>query len=299
MSRFPSNIRFEYRECHPTNFTSGSWRKDFITLHWWDDPSRRPQFDGVVSWFQDARANVSIQYMVESGRITQMIPESAMAWHAGNAQANRHGIGIEVNPRLSAGDYEATAQLVAEIWRRRGSKLPLRRHREFTGTSCPGHMDINRIRNRANQIYAGRGSTAPAVTTPEKDKPLSLTNANIQNIAAAVWRYSGRDFLNENPQFKDTQIARAYQYTAEQPDRVWLRQRDSLVTGNRISMSNTLAQAHRHSNEANRKIDALADVLDKVLDGQGEILKAVKNVGDANEDKPDNDKGSDASEDDA
>lgn len=249
MSRFPSSIRFEYRECHKSNFTAGTWRKDFITLHWWGDPATKPQFDGVVSWFQNPAANVSIQYMVESGRITQMIPESAMAWHAGNSTANRHGIGIEVNPRLSDGDYEATAQLVAEIWRRRG-KLPLRRHREFFGTSCPGTMDVARIQRRAEQIYTGTGSTAPAVTAPSKEKkPMSLTNENIKNIASAVvndrsfdlngngntlgWKVANTNRRVEQIWNSNRSLERSVSYLGQQNSQIAqeLRELKELITG--------------------------------------------------------------------
>lgn len=157
MSRFPG-VTFSV-QISP-NKTVGNWRKDVIVLHWWDDPARRPSFNGVVTWFMNRSARVSAQYTVEGGRICQQVLEKDMAWHAGNAWANRHGIGIEVNPRLSAADYETTAQLVAEIWSRRG-KLPVRRHRDYRQTSCPGTMDVNRIIRRAEQIRAGSSTARP------------------------------------------------------------------------------------------------------------------------------------------
>lgn len=149
------------------NYTAGNFPKDKIVLHWWDDPKKKPQFGGIISWFQQKAAQVSIQYVVEAGRWTQMVKEKDMAWHAGNGAANRSGIGIEVNPRLSDGDYETTAHLVADIWRRRG-KLPLRPHRDFTGTNCPGTMDIGRIRRRAEQILAGKPASKPAAKPAPK-----------------------------------------------------------------------------------------------------------------------------------
>lgn len=278
MSRFPPNIRFEYRECHPSNFTSGTWRKDFITLHWWDDPSRRPQFDGVVSWFQNPAANVSIQYMVEAGRITQMIPESAMAWHAGNSTANRHGIGIEVNPRLSSGDYETTAQLVAEIWRRRGSKLPLRRHREFTGTNCPGTMDVARIQRRANQIYSGSGTStpsAPAVTTPSpKEKPLSLTQANIDAIAQRVMTTTIKSGFSGNNVMTQTAIRQTQEALTN--GRVFRNTIESGITGNNVMVQTALRQTQQRADKAARQTDEIKAMVSSGITELAEQLDSLK-----------------------
>lgn len=276
MSRFPSSVRFEYDEAHSSNFTRGTWRKDFIVIHHWDDPAKRPQFGGVVSWFKNPSANVSIQYMVEAGRITQMIPESAMAWHAGNSTANRHGIGIELNPRQSDGDYETAAQLVAEIWGRRG-KLPLRKHREFFGTSCPGTWDVSRIQRRAEQIYSGT-TTAGTVLEGEvmswSDRTYDYVNEDEttarHQLAKAheygwsiwsrirdndwrkwLWRHRGYDYVNENANTKDHQIARAHQYSM---------------------------QARSEAREVKAMVKAMAKAQDELLQGQGKILKAVEDA---------------------
>ena len=280
MYRFPAGVRFEYVECHPSNFTSGTWSKDFIVLHWWDEPSRRPQFDGVVSWFRNPAANVSIQYVVEAGRITQMLPESAMAWHAGNAVANRHGIGIEVNPRLSDGDYETTAVLVAEIWRRRGRKLPLRRHREFTGTNCPGTLDVARVQRRAEQIYNGATTTASTTTfTTQKEPQMSWTEP-VKSL-----RTGKMTTVKTLLQHAHNLAAQAAENTRNLRTQVWRYSVTNLVTRERSEAIGLLQLAHlraqRASEKADRidaKIDALAGTLDDLLDGQGKILKAVKDA---------------------
>lgn len=151
------------------NYTAGNWDKDMIVLHWWDNPAKRPSYSGVLSWFKMKQAQVSAHYVVEAGRFTQMVLEKDMAWHAGNGAINRRSIGIEVNPRLSDGDYAATAYLVADIWKRRG-KLPLHRHREFTGTSCPGTLDVARVKREAEAILNG-GTAKPSTPKPATSKP--------------------------------------------------------------------------------------------------------------------------------
>lgn len=277
MSRFPSGVRFEYVEAHSSNFTRGTWGKQYIVLHWWDEPARRPTFDGVVSWFRNPTANVSIQYMVEANRITQMIPESAMAWHAGNSHANRHGIGIEVNPRLNAGDYETTAVLVAEIWRRRGRKLPLRRHREFTTTGCPGHLDVARVNRRANEIYNGTTTSTPVSA--------SVLEGEVMTTPKEVWNYRENDFVNDNPNSYGFMLARIHQYLYDVQARIrsnawgdwlagrlWRTRGLDYVNENPSTKDNQLARAHQYamaaaqrSREANEKIDAVADAVAELV----------------------------------
>lgn len=115
------------------------------------------------------------------------------------------------------------------------------------------------------------------------------TGLTVKGIAAMTadefWNHRGRDYIHDNPQIKDTLIARTHQNSHNQPNRVWLRERNSLVTGARISMSNTLAHAHRRAQSADEgvkrldaKVDALAEVMDEILNGQGRILKAVRDA---------------------
>jgi N-acetylmuramoyl-L-alanine amidase CwlA len=163
---FSSSTKRSFRQA--PHYTAGNYQKDMIVLHWWDLPSKRPTFDGVVSWFFNPASGVSIHYQVEANRVLQMVREKDMAWHAGNLPANRRSIGIEINPRLSDGDYETAAEVIADIWKRRG-KLPLRRHREFTGTTCPGTLDVNRLYRLAEALYSGKATPAP-VSTPKPPK---------------------------------------------------------------------------------------------------------------------------------
>jgi LysM repeat protein len=158
MSRFGSDIRFDVDLTQNRNV--GSWAPRAIVMHWWGDPASNPTFNGVVNWFKLRSSQVSAQYVVEAGRITQMVMEDHRAWHAGDDWANKHGIGIEVNPRLSAADYRTTAALVAEIRSRRGP-LPLQPHNAYSATRCPGHMDLGLI-NRLAEGRAPDTVTAPA-----------------------------------------------------------------------------------------------------------------------------------------
>lgn len=123
-----------------------------IVIHYWDRPEVKPKFDGVVSWLRNPRSGASAHYVVEAGRVTQLVKERDRAWHAG-PKGNPRGIGIECNPRMSKGDLETTAQLIADIRKRRGN-LPLRPHNHYMSTSCPGDYVkwLTWLSDRANQI---------------------------------------------------------------------------------------------------------------------------------------------------
>lgn len=68
----------------------------------------------AISWLCDPRSEVSCHYLVdEQGMVTQMVPESRRAWHAGASRwkghedLNSRSIGIEI---ANAGDLEEGTQ---------------------------------------------------------------------------------------------------------------------------------------------------------------------------------------------
>lgn len=87
--------------------------------------------------------------MVEAGRVACIVDPDNRAWHAGDgigvhSHGNDCGIGLELNPRQSEGDYQTAAELIRELRATYGD-LPLIPHRDFTATQCPGTYDLNRL----------------------------------------------------------------------------------------------------------------------------------------------------------
>jgi hypothetical protein len=68
--------------------------------------------------------------------VTQLVHDYDRAWHAG-ASGNPRGIGIECRPEMSAGDIATVKSLIAAI-RAEWGNLPIRGHRDFMSTACPG-----------------------------------------------------------------------------------------------------------------------------------------------------------------
>lgn len=144
----------------------------YITIHWWGDPSTRPGFNGVCNWLCTPAAQVSAHYVVEAGRVACLVDCNKAAWHAGSAAGNQTSIGIECNPRMSAGDLETVAELVADLRKTYGD-LPLVPHSHWVGTACPGtyHNKLGWIDGRARQLARKTTTTTTAATSAAVNDP--------------------------------------------------------------------------------------------------------------------------------
>lgn len=143
---------------------------DWITIHWWGDPSTDPTIEGVVSWFLQSRSQVSAHDVItgSGNRVFVVVAYPDAAWHAGNALGNTSSLGFECDPRCRPEDYEAVSQDIAETWKFYGRVIPLRAHNSWTSTQCPGNYDLSRLHARALEIYNG---VVPPVTPPADTRP--------------------------------------------------------------------------------------------------------------------------------
>ncbi|MEF2736596.1 MAG: N-acetylmuramoyl-L-alanine amidase [Bifidobacterium choerinum] len=143
-----------------------------ITIHWWDDPAvRRPNFDTVINLFVSGARQTSAHYVAEAGRVACLVAPGDRAWACGDginvgSGGNDKSISIECNWRQSDGDYDTIAQLVADLRTTYGD-LPLKPHRTWTSTECPGTYDLARIdrlaRQKAGQKVPTAAPAKPAV----------------------------------------------------------------------------------------------------------------------------------------
>ncbi|MEJ6544482.1 N-acetylmuramoyl-L-alanine amidase [Brachybacterium paraconglomeratum] len=135
-----------------------------ITIHHWG--SRGQKFDNVVSWLCDKRAGTSAHYVVEAGKVACIVDPDRRAWHAGSSKGNHESIGIECRPEATEGDYATVAALVADLRAVYGD-LPLKPHRAWTSTACPGVWDLGKIDRLARGVKApvqvpSGGASVPA-----------------------------------------------------------------------------------------------------------------------------------------
>lgn len=136
---------------------------DYITIHWWGDPNQGPTFENVVAWLCNPRSQVSAHDVITGTgrRVAVLVDYPNAAWHSGSARGNATSLGFELDPRCRQEDYETAAEDIADTWRYYGRVIPLKPHREWTATACPGNYDLNRLHNMAMELYNG----APAKQT--------------------------------------------------------------------------------------------------------------------------------------
>lgn len=97
---------------------------------------------GTIAWFRNPRARASAHYVVSRDeRVARTVPDSHVAWHAGNAYVNRHSLGIEhegftwVPWTFTDAEYRASARLTASLLRR--YLLPIDRRRVIGHNEVP------------------------------------------------------------------------------------------------------------------------------------------------------------------
>ncbi len=137
------------------NFTRGrSQPIKEIVIHWWGDPKANPSIKNVVDHLCNPLVNkpqsrVSAHYVISgtNREVYHLVNNKDTAWHA--KQANPFSIGLELDPRCRDEDYDVAAEVIAKIWQHHGTKLPLKPHRDYVATECPGNYNLNRLYKEA------------------------------------------------------------------------------------------------------------------------------------------------------
>lgn len=167
--------------CHTKG--RGGNKIKYIVIHHWDDPAKKPSFDGVVNWFATGRGNNSAHYVVEAGKAARMVSESDTAWHAGNWAYNQQSIGIECNPRNTDADRKTIGELIDDIQKRHG-KLTILGHKDCSSTTCPGNYypPAKVLAPYIGKTSSG-GGAKPAAPSPA---PVPAPSGNVDALARAV-----------------------------------------------------------------------------------------------------------------
>lgn len=157
-------------------FTPASQAPDrdirFIVIHHWGAFGQT--HDGVVDFFcNTGPGQTSAHYVASAGRLSCIVSDSDVAWHAGSWDANLHSIGIECRPEATDADYATVAELV-RVLRARYGDLPLRPHRDFYTTACPGKWDLTRLDKLAR---AGAVTEESGMSAADADRVINYVKA--------------------------------------------------------------------------------------------------------------------------
>lgn len=175
-----------YVPAHSSNYTARSSRTiDRIVIHTVEGSEA-----GCVSWFQNPRSNVSAHYVTShAGRITRMLRDSDIGWHA--RTWNYRAIGIENEGYAQRNTWtnaqmSSLARLVAYLCRVHG--IPVDRanivgHLEVPGN--PGKTDPGPYFDWARlirDVRALRGGTAPAPVPAPAPAPAITSGSGVRGI---------------------------------------------------------------------------------------------------------------------
>ncbi|KUG58993.1 N-acetylmuramoyl-L-alanine amidase [Nesterenkonia jeotgali] len=207
--------------------------------------------ESVDSSFTSGRDAPTLQYCVNGlgyplynvlfGRSGKAyIIAAGSAAHAGHGSgggmtrddANREAIAFSFDANSSrypvtAAQLESAAKVGKAMTDDWGGNLVHMMHGEWSvmrsdPTRVPGGWAaLKAAIRRGSWSNASPAATRPNPTPAAPSKPVTPTPTmegpvmSAEEYAEKTWRYTGRDFVNENPQFKDTQLARTYQYTQQ------------------------------------------------------------------------------------
>lgn len=171
----------------PRSQTRSVWGVDRsirnISIHWWDDPTKQPSYEGVIALLCSPARQASAHYVATGTgrRVACLVSPYDNAW-ATNSD-NPYTISIECDPRCRPEDYDVVAELIANIRSAYGD-LPLVPHNQFVATRCPGDWNLGRLDAWARQkdgsgdwgvvttFFKPTPPTPPVVVPPEPPKPV-------------------------------------------------------------------------------------------------------------------------------
>lgn len=132
---------------------------EFIGIHHWGNFGQT--HDGVNNFFVNGPGATSAHFVCSAGRVNCLVSPPDVSWAMGTWAANLQAVTIELRPEASDADYQTAAELIAWIRAEYGADLPLRPHRAYYNTSCPGIWDLDRLDRMARAITAGGVVSAP------------------------------------------------------------------------------------------------------------------------------------------
>lgn len=175
-SYYPIQIRLTSKNSWFTpqesnNYYSARYAREGVTVHWWGDGTGADNHDNIVNYFlgQGEAGVKSVNYVCSDNKITLMVSPDNVAWCSQNG--NPSTISIEFQPTLSAEGYKKGGWLIDQLEQRYSRTLSLYPHKYWATTSCPGTIDINRLRAEANKWRSGGYNPAPAPADTPKPTP--------------------------------------------------------------------------------------------------------------------------------
>lgn len=194
----------------PENQARATWGRprtiEIVAQHWWGDPNTNPTFEGVIATLCNPSRQASAHFVATGTgrRVACLVGLNNASWATNSA--NPYSISIEGDPRCRPEDYDVIAELIAELRIAYGIQLPIKPHRDFVATACPGNYDLNRLNALAleKQKHADKAKdfgqiTIPAPQPPAPTQPEWIRNLkDITDVKLSVLPAGGTKVINLN-----------------------------------------------------------------------------------------------------
>lgn len=140
----------------------GKYSREGVTIHWWGDGTGADNHDNITNYFmgQAAAGIKSVNYVVSDRKITMMVSPDMVAWCS--TAGNPTTVSIEHQPTLGAEGYKRSGWLLWQLEERYAKRLSVYPHWHWNQTSCPGTINLDRIRAEADKWANGGYGPAPA-----------------------------------------------------------------------------------------------------------------------------------------
>lgn len=128
-------------------------------------------YAGTIRTLTKPTAAASAHFVIDAGKVAQLVALSDTAYHADNWPINLTTIGIECPPECTAEQVDTLVQLIAGLYRAYGRVLPLIGHKDHAPTECPGryYALLASIQARATALWTS--AVAPDPQQPTADNP--------------------------------------------------------------------------------------------------------------------------------
>lgn len=126
-------------------------------------------YAGTICTLCAVTASASAHFVIDAGKVAQLVALSNTAYHADNWAVNLTTIGIECPPECTAEQIDTLVTLIAGLYKCYGRVLPLSGHKDHAKTACPGryYPMLQDIQARATALY----QRADDPEQPEQDNP--------------------------------------------------------------------------------------------------------------------------------
>lgn len=151
------------------------YSRDGITWHWWNTPDKVADtltgHNNIVNYITNkAKAGTgSVNYVASRFAIDLLVNPDNVAW--ASQSGNPTTVSVECSPHLSDEAYKRYGWLADQLEQRYGKTLKFYKHSDWYSTSCPGNLDLNRIRQEANKWKSGEYDKKPTPAPTPKPTP--------------------------------------------------------------------------------------------------------------------------------